>query len=180
MTWSLPTPDDRVEWSLWTSANDSSSAALKEEFKEAMAALSQHQYFTPYYQVGRKEGRERRRGGRPGGRRRNGAERPAIASRYFNIFPLLQCPLLSFQGLRRCRLQLREFPGPLRLPLHEPRPLLHAGSGQGPLPRLLGEGHRHREPPVRAPPCPLRPSASVWGGLCMSIGVILASFWLFL
>ncbi|TFJ86979.1 hypothetical protein NSK_001313 [Nannochloropsis salina CCMP1776] len=51
MTWSLPTPDDRVEWSLWTSANDSSSAALKEEFKEAMAALGQHQYFTPYYQV---------------------------------------------------------------------------------------------------------------------------------
>ena len=51
MTWSLPTPDDRVEWSLWTSANDSSSAALKEEFKETMTALGQHQYFTPYYQV---------------------------------------------------------------------------------------------------------------------------------
>ena len=51
MTWSLPTPDDRVEWSLWTSANDSSSAGLKSEFKETMTALGQHQYFTPYYQV---------------------------------------------------------------------------------------------------------------------------------
>lgn len=53
MTWSLPTPDDRVEWSLWTSANDSSSQALKSEFKETMTALGQHQYFTPYYQVRR-------------------------------------------------------------------------------------------------------------------------------
>lgn len=26
MTWSLPAPDDRVEWSLWTSAMDSSAA----------------------------------------------------------------------------------------------------------------------------------------------------------
>lgn len=51
MTWSLPTPDDRVEWSLWTSSNDSSSQALKSEFKETMTALGQHQYFTPYYQV---------------------------------------------------------------------------------------------------------------------------------
>jgi len=58
MTWSLPTPDDRVEWSLWTSANDTSSAGLKEDFKEAMTALGQHQYFTPYYQVGREEWRE--------------------------------------------------------------------------------------------------------------------------
>ena len=26
MTWSLPAPDDRVEWSLWTSAMDTSAA----------------------------------------------------------------------------------------------------------------------------------------------------------
>lgn len=26
MTWSLPAPDDRVEWSLWTSAIDTSAA----------------------------------------------------------------------------------------------------------------------------------------------------------
>lgn len=26
MTWSLPAPDDRVEWSLWTSAMDTTAA----------------------------------------------------------------------------------------------------------------------------------------------------------
>lgn len=51
MTWSLPAPDDRVEWSLWTSSNDSSSLNLKLDFYEAMKALGKHQYFTPYYQV---------------------------------------------------------------------------------------------------------------------------------
>jgi len=59
MTWSLPSPDDRVEWSLWTSANDTSSQAFKMDFKDMIQALGKHQYFTPYYQVRR--GRRRRK-----------------------------------------------------------------------------------------------------------------------
>lgn len=51
MTWSLPSPDDRVEWSLWTSSNDTSSQAFKLEFRDMIQALGKHQYFTPYYQV---------------------------------------------------------------------------------------------------------------------------------
>jgi hypothetical protein len=51
MTWSLPSPDDRVEWSLWTSSNDSTSQSLKMEFRDVIKALGKHQYFTPYYQA---------------------------------------------------------------------------------------------------------------------------------
>lgn len=34
MTWSLPAPDDRVEWSLWTSAMDTSAAVSFERVGE--------------------------------------------------------------------------------------------------------------------------------------------------
>lgn len=47
----MPAPDDRVEWSLWTSSNDTSSLNLKMDFYDMMKALGKHQYFTPYYQV---------------------------------------------------------------------------------------------------------------------------------
>ncbi|KAG5176720.1 hypothetical protein JKP88DRAFT_270825 [Tribonema minus] len=51
MTWSLPAPDDRVEWSLWTSAQDSAATAFKAEFRDVVTALGTHAYFTPHYIV---------------------------------------------------------------------------------------------------------------------------------
>eukprot|EP00903_Cladosiphon_okamuranus_P010383 g9822.t1 len=51
MTWSLPAPDDRVEWSLWTSAMDTSAAPFKRDFKEVVKTLGKHAQFTPYYVV---------------------------------------------------------------------------------------------------------------------------------
>jgi hypothetical protein len=49
MTWSLPAPDDRVEWSIWTSALDPASITFKNDFKDVCVALNKHAYFTPYY-----------------------------------------------------------------------------------------------------------------------------------
>ncbi|CAM9641495.1 unnamed protein product [Ectocarpus fasciculatus] len=51
MTWSLPAPDDRVEWSLWTSAMDTSAAPFKRDFKEVVKTLGKNAQFTPYYVV---------------------------------------------------------------------------------------------------------------------------------
>ncbi|CAM9430404.1 unnamed protein product [Scytosiphon promiscuus] len=51
MTWSLPAPDDRVEWSLWTSAMDTSAAPFKRDFKEVVMTIGKSAQFTPYYVV---------------------------------------------------------------------------------------------------------------------------------
>ncbi|CAN0096518.1 unnamed protein product, partial [Laminaria digitata] len=51
MTWSLPAPDDRVEWSLWTSAMDTSAAPFKRDFKEIVKTLGKSAQFTPFYVV---------------------------------------------------------------------------------------------------------------------------------
>ncbi|CAN0393264.1 unnamed protein product, partial [Hapterophycus canaliculatus] len=51
MTWSLPAPDDRVEWSLWTSAMDTSAAPFKRNFKDVVMTIGKSAQFTPYYVI---------------------------------------------------------------------------------------------------------------------------------
>lgn len=47
MTWSLPNPDDRVEYELWTTPTDVISRDFQKDFKEAAVALGKRAYFTP-------------------------------------------------------------------------------------------------------------------------------------
>jgi len=47
MTWSLPSPDDRVEYELWTTPTDIISRDFQKDFKEAAVALGNRAYFTP-------------------------------------------------------------------------------------------------------------------------------------
>jgi hypothetical protein len=47
MTWSLPNPDDRVEYELWTTPTDVISQDFQRDFKEAAIALGNRAYFTP-------------------------------------------------------------------------------------------------------------------------------------
>jgi len=47
MTWALPTPDDRVEYELWTTPTDVLSREFEKDFKEAALALGTRAYFTP-------------------------------------------------------------------------------------------------------------------------------------
>jgi hypothetical protein len=48
LSWSLPNPDDHVEWELWTSPTDDTSLDFKNEFREAAAALASRASFTPH------------------------------------------------------------------------------------------------------------------------------------
>eukprot|EP00591_Stephanopyxis_turris_P004981 CAMPEP_0195515146 /NCGR_PEP_ID=MMETSP0794_2-20130614/6321_1 /TAXON_ID=515487 /ORGANISM="Stephanopyxis turris, Strain CCMP 815" /LENGTH=536 /DNA_ID=CAMNT_0040643529 /DNA_START=134 /DNA_END=1744 /DNA_ORIENTATION=- len=48
MAWSLPSPDDRVEYDLWTTPSDTISKRLQQSFKSAALALGSHAYFTPH------------------------------------------------------------------------------------------------------------------------------------
>lgn len=47
LKWSVPTPDDHVEWELWTSPTDYVSSHFKTDFKSAVAALGEKASFTP-------------------------------------------------------------------------------------------------------------------------------------
>lgn len=47
MSWSLPSPDDRVEYELWTTPTDMISKDFLNTFKEAAVALGSRAYFTP-------------------------------------------------------------------------------------------------------------------------------------
>jgi len=47
MMWSLPSPDDRVEYELWTTPTDIISEDFQKNFKEAAVALGDRAYFTP-------------------------------------------------------------------------------------------------------------------------------------
>lgn len=51
MTWSLPNPDDRVEYELWTTPTDIISRDFQNQFKEAAVALGKRAYFTPQMYV---------------------------------------------------------------------------------------------------------------------------------
>jgi len=60
MGWSLPNPDARVEYELWTTPTDKISRDFQHQFKAAAAALGNHAYFTPHMYVydGQKAGCE--------------------------------------------------------------------------------------------------------------------------
>jgi hypothetical protein len=58
MAWSLPSPDDRVEYDLWTSPSDGISAEFIRDWKDVAIALGDKAYFTPhmYLHDGEKSG----------------------------------------------------------------------------------------------------------------------------
>merc|ERR1712125_157755 len=51
MTWSLPTPDDRVEYDLWTTPRDIFSQDFLANFRDVHVALGKSAYFTPHMYI---------------------------------------------------------------------------------------------------------------------------------
>eukprot|EP00640_Fibrocapsa_japonica_P001608 CAMPEP_0113939512 /NCGR_PEP_ID=MMETSP1339-20121228/5811_1 /TAXON_ID=94617 /ORGANISM="Fibrocapsa japonica" /LENGTH=494 /DNA_ID=CAMNT_0000943029 /DNA_START=70 /DNA_END=1554 /DNA_ORIENTATION=- /assembly_acc=CAM_ASM_000762 len=51
MSWALPNPDDRVEWTLWTSSLDEGAELLKADFLEITKGLGRRAYFVPHYMI---------------------------------------------------------------------------------------------------------------------------------
>jgi len=51
MAWALPSPDDRVEYDLWTVPTDVVSREFLKNFKDAAIALGEHAYFTPHMYI---------------------------------------------------------------------------------------------------------------------------------
>jgi hypothetical protein len=51
MAWNLPSPDDRVEYDLWTTPSDIVSRDFLRSFKKVAEALSDHAYFTPHMYI---------------------------------------------------------------------------------------------------------------------------------
>lgn len=51
MSWALPTPDDRVEYTLWTTPTELVSREFELQFKHAAIALGPHAQFTPHMYV---------------------------------------------------------------------------------------------------------------------------------
>ena len=51
MSWSLPSPDDRVEYDLWTVPTDTVSTNFLKNFKTIAKALGERAYFTPHMYI---------------------------------------------------------------------------------------------------------------------------------
>jgi hypothetical protein len=51
MAWSLPRPDARVEYDLWTTPKDLVSQPLQQNFREFAVALGEHAQFTPHMYI---------------------------------------------------------------------------------------------------------------------------------
>jgi len=51
MAWSLPSPDDRVEYDLWTTPTDKVSKDFLRSFKDIAVALKDKAYFTPHMYI---------------------------------------------------------------------------------------------------------------------------------
>jgi len=51
MSWSLPNPDDRVEYDLWSTPSDAHSKQFLLDFKAVSEALGDRAYFTPHQYV---------------------------------------------------------------------------------------------------------------------------------
>jgi len=51
MSWSLPRPDDRVEYSLWTTPMETISRGFEQTFASAALALGESAYFTPHMYI---------------------------------------------------------------------------------------------------------------------------------
>jgi len=51
MQWALPSPDDRVEYDLWTVPTESVSREFQESFRHVAKALDKRAYFTPHMYI---------------------------------------------------------------------------------------------------------------------------------
>jgi len=51
MSWALPRPDARVEYSLWTTPKEMNSRPLQKEFRHVAKALGKHAQFTPHMYI---------------------------------------------------------------------------------------------------------------------------------
>ena len=51
MSWNLPSPDDRVEYDLWSVPSDVTSNQFLSKWKSFAIALGTHAYFTPHYYI---------------------------------------------------------------------------------------------------------------------------------
>jgi len=51
MSWSLPNPDDRVEYDLWSTPSDTVSKQFLKDFKPIAKALGDRAYFTPHQYI---------------------------------------------------------------------------------------------------------------------------------
>lgn len=51
MSWSLPNPDDRVEYDLWSTPSDETSKQFLKDFKKVSASLGDRAYFTPHQYI---------------------------------------------------------------------------------------------------------------------------------
>lgn len=51
MTWAIPTPDDKVEYDLFTTPTDRISRPFQDQFKAAAVALGKHATFTPHMYI---------------------------------------------------------------------------------------------------------------------------------
>lgn len=51
LSWSVPNPDDHVEWDLWTSPTDYVSMDFKNDFRDAAMALTSRVTFTPHMYI---------------------------------------------------------------------------------------------------------------------------------
>eukprot|EP00523_Entomoneis_sp_CCMP467_P015407 CAMPEP_0168777664 /NCGR_PEP_ID=MMETSP0725-20121227/6683_1 /TAXON_ID=265536 /ORGANISM="Amphiprora sp., Strain CCMP467" /LENGTH=586 /DNA_ID=CAMNT_0008827409 /DNA_START=54 /DNA_END=1815 /DNA_ORIENTATION=+ len=51
MSFSVPNPDDRVEYDFWSRPGDSNSFSFMTDFKDMAVALDKHAFFTPHYAI---------------------------------------------------------------------------------------------------------------------------------
>lgn len=51
LSWAIPRPDDRVEYSMWTTPKEIHSRPLQREFRHVAKALGSHAQFTPHMYV---------------------------------------------------------------------------------------------------------------------------------
>lgn len=51
MSWQMPSPDDRVEWDLWSTPSETVSQHFQSSFMDKAIALGSHAFFTPHYYI---------------------------------------------------------------------------------------------------------------------------------
>merc|ERR1712079_185451 len=51
LEWSVPNPDDHVEYDLWTTVSDKKGIGFMKQWLDAVAALGDRASFTPHYYI---------------------------------------------------------------------------------------------------------------------------------
>ena len=51
MSWSIPAPDDRVEWELWSTPTETRDDYFESNFEHEVAAMGESAYFSPHYYI---------------------------------------------------------------------------------------------------------------------------------